>query len=560
MIMRPYQEKAVTDALDALGRHGNALVVAPTGAGKTVMMAELVRRMGGKTLVLQHRKELVGQNMKTFRAVDPDVRCSLWTASTKSFGGDVTFAMVQSLAGHVDAIPKVDTVVVDEAHHAAADTWLRIIDAARAVNPGLKVAGFTATPSRSDRRALRRVFGHVCNRITTGMLVRQGFLVPPRTFVVDIDGHIGRLQEMFRTKAISASEFGEQLDVAAAMAGQPFMESVVRNWQERAGDRRTVVFAPTVDYARQLADVFTASGIPAGCVYGEMPDSARASILGDMAKGALRVVTNCMVLTEGWDYPPVSCVVLLRHCSEKATMIQMVGRGLRPVRADEYPGIVKADCLVLDFGASLLANRSLDADVALDAAGGDTPGDAPVRVCPACGAASALGAKRCWYCGFVFPKAVAEPKDVTLSEVSFASDGELFAASPWQYVDLFGDDRALVATGMEAWAGVFTAKAGGPVYHAFGRIGRHKPVLLMVGPYLQALAAADDFMRRNEPQTVSTKNRRWLRFPASARQMDYLHRKYHYRLDVPLTRYEASAHISFRAAQKQVEQAMGLQA
>jgi superfamily II DNA or RNA helicase len=124
-----------------------------------------------------------------------------------------------------------------------------------------------------------------------------------------------------------------------------------------------VVFCSTVEHAQNVAAAFRAHGITATTVHGEMSDAERKATLGAYAKGRIQVITNVAVLTEGWDHPPTSCVVLLRPSSYKSTMIQMVGRGLRTVNPEEYPGVVKTDCIILDFGTSSLIHGSLEQDV-----------------------------------------------------------------------------------------------------------------------------------------------------------------------------------------------------
>ncbi|MFN9969311.1 MAG: DEAD/DEAH box helicase, partial [Phycisphaerae bacterium] len=114
-----------------------------------------------------------------------------------------------------------------------------------------------------------------------------------------------------------------------------------------------------------VTTAFTEAGIAAGLIHGEMADGERRGVLAAYAEARLRVIVNVAVLTEGWDHPPTGCVVLLRPSSRKATMIQMVGRGLRTVSPDEHPGLVKTDCIVLDFGTSTLLHGSLEQDVDL---------------------------------------------------------------------------------------------------------------------------------------------------------------------------------------------------
>jgi len=156
MLLRPYQEVAIKDASNALDKHGDTLVVAPTGAGKTIMLSALVGKRyksSQNVLVLQHRDELVSQNSNKFNLVNPSLKISEVNAAQKDWSGDAVFAMVQTLCRekNLKNMPKIDMIVVDEAHHTVADTYQRIINAAKEANEGVKIVGFTATPNRGDR-------------------------------------------------------------------------------------------------------------------------------------------------------------------------------------------------------------------------------------------------------------------------------------------------------------------------------------------------------------------------------------------------------------------------
>ena len=106
--------------------------------------------------------------------------------------------------------------------------------------------------------------------------------------------------------------------------------------------------------------------MPAALIHGDLPGEERARHSRRLRRGEIRVIVNVAVLTEGWDHPPTSCVVLLRPSSYKSTMIQMVGRGLRTIDPEEHPGVIKTDCVVLDFGTSSLIHGTLEQDVDLD--------------------------------------------------------------------------------------------------------------------------------------------------------------------------------------------------
>ena len=173
MILRPRQSELVDKAVKALKADGNTIAIAPTGAGKTVMLSAVCDRWG-KVLVLQHRDELVDQNATTYKRVTgkPFVICD---AQNKTFA-DTTFAMVQTLArdNNLALMPSFDLLVIDEAHHVAAESYQKIIRRAKELNPRLAVFGVTATPERGDSRGLQAVFNNVCDAVTLGELIAEG--------------------------------------------------------------------------------------------------------------------------------------------------------------------------------------------------------------------------------------------------------------------------------------------------------------------------------------------------------------------------------------------------
>ena len=127
MILRKYQERVVTRAASALNKHGNSLVIMPTGSGKTIVLSALAERLKPKkALILQHREELVNQNMNKYLKINPKAWPSLFTADAKSWNGTAVFAMVQTLSRHVESIPALDLLIVDEAHHTAANSYRKL--------------------------------------------------------------------------------------------------------------------------------------------------------------------------------------------------------------------------------------------------------------------------------------------------------------------------------------------------------------------------------------------------------------------------------------------------
>ena len=383
MLLRPYQEIAVKSAIDALDKHGNTVVVAPTGAGKTIMLSALIGQRcqtRRNVLVLQHRDELVNQNINKFKRINPNILTSIVNAEVKDWSGDTVFSMVQTLSreNNLNDMKTIDMLVVDESHHVVADTYMRIIELAKNKNDNVEIVGFTATPNRGDKKGLREVFTNCSHQIEIATLVREGFLVPPKTYVIDV-GVREELQNVRKT----VTDF-DMDQVARIMNKRAINQRVVNEWLDKAHDRKTVVFCSTVAHAEDLCQEFVEEGVNAKIVTGNTDKTERREILEDLSSGDTQVVVNVSVLTEGFDSPPVSCIILTRPCSYKSTMVQMIGRGLRTIDPDEHKNIIKTDCVVLDFGTSVLTHGSLEEEVNLEGSQSELQGEAPEKVCPEC--------------------------------------------------------------------------------------------------------------------------------------------------------------------------------
>lgn len=535
MLLRPRQRAFVSRCVTALKKHSNTVGIAPTGCGKTIMLSaaagEFLHEPDAKACVLAHRDELTTQNRTKFGRVNPTLSTSVFDAQQKSWDGQAVFAMVQTLARHVDTMPSLDLLVIDEAHHAAATSYRRVIDRTLARNPSCLILGVTATPNRGDRKGLREVFSNVADQIRLGELIRSGHLVPPRTFVIDV-GTTEQLAQVRQT----ADDF-DMNAVADIMNRSPVNEAVVRHWKERAAGRKTIAFASTIAHAAAVASEFNAQGVSAVLVHGELSAEERRTRLAAFESGDVDVVVNVGVLTEGYDYTPTSCIVLLRPSSYKSTLIQMIGRGLRVVDPAEHPGVVKTDCIVLDFGTASLMHGSLEQEVDLAGDPQVGMGEAPTKHCPECGAEVPIASRDCPLCSYVFEfkDAAAPLADFVMTEI------DLLQRSNFAWSDLYGDDCALFATGFSAWAGMFLLNGR---WHAVGGSDREPTRLLGVGERLVCLAQADDWLNAHESDDAAHKTRAWLNQTATDKQMACLPPSY--RLDLGLSKYRASALIKFR--------------
>lgn len=509
MILRPRQKAFVEKCHAALDQYGAALGVAPTGAGKTVMLSAAASRYK-RTLILQHRDELVSQNRKTFTAINPRMRSDLFTADRKNWGVNATFGMVQTLVKerNLATMPSnLDLLVVDEAHHVAAASYQRIIEAFKEQNPEGHILGLTATPQRSDRKALIGTFPVVADIIQLAELVQGGFLVRPRGIVMDL----GLKSELDRIPKTSDWDMDQ---VAEVMDKSPLNDRIVKEWKTQAGTRRTVVFTATVAHAEHLCQAFVEAGVAAIVVHGEMGSADRAATLKGFDEGRYQVILNVAVLTEGWDCQPVSCVVLVRPCSSKSVMLQMVGRGLRKLDPERYPGQTKSDCVIMDFGYSLVTHGNLEADVRLIQKAKDSePGEAPEKTCKGCGMKLPISVMICPICGYEDKISRGILEEFRMTEV------ELLDASPFMWESLF-DGLVLVANGMQAWAAVISF---GGNFWAVGAVeGQRVQKIDVSDDKILAISSADDFLRSNGDTSLCRKTRSWLNLPPTAKQLQLL--------------------------------------
>jgi superfamily II DNA or RNA helicase len=342
--LRDYQRAAI-DALHAGWKAGGLrlAVLLPTGAGKTVVFSHLAAELharGIRTLVAAHREELIQQAAAKVRAIAPGLRVGIVKAERDEHAdADVIVASIQTLAvpRRREAITGVGLVIVDEAHHAAAPTYVETL-AHFGCFDRTPAAGFTATMSRTDG-GLAEVWQEIVYTRDILEMIADRHLVDVRGKAVRV---AGLDLDAVRTRHgdLQDGQLAQALDDADAAA------VVADAYLEHAADRPGVVFTPTVATARSMAEVMTARGIRTAAVWGEMPREERAAVLDLYAAGEVQVLSNCMVLTEGFDAPWASCAVIARPTKSAALYVQMVGRVLRP-----WEG--KRDALVLDvMGAS----------------------------------------------------------------------------------------------------------------------------------------------------------------------------------------------------------------
>lgn len=335
---RPYQQEAVA-ALHAAATRGvqRPLVVLPTGTGKTLVFALLVQQRPGRALILAHRDELIHQAVDKLQLVAPDLAIGVVQGEEDAYDAPIVVASVQTLSRRerlARLVPDFQTIVIDEAHHAPAPSYQRILTHCRAAQAdGPLVVGVTATPERGDQQSLRPVFDEIVYQKSLVEMIQSGYLADLRALQVLLQADFDALHT--RRGDFVAAELDAMLFAANAPA------QVLAAFQAHAPTRKALLFTPTVATAYAMAATFAAAGIAAEALDGTTPLEARRALLQRFHAGDTQVVANCAVLTEGFDEPSLDCVIVARPTQSRLLYQQMLGRGTRP-----YPG--KSDCLILD--------------------------------------------------------------------------------------------------------------------------------------------------------------------------------------------------------------------
>lgn len=402
MILRPYQEAAI-QALYAYwinGRGEHPLIVAPTGAGKTAILARIVTdamAAQSRVLILTHVKELIEQGASTLRTMLPSIEIGIYSASLKSkqLFAPVVYGQIQSIykrAFHL--FPAPDLIVIDEAHLVPRNDSTRygkFLSDIRKANPKAKIVGLTATPYRLDSGWLHKgpnaLFDGIAYDISIGDLMRDGYLAPV------VSRSVKRSIDLTNVRK-RGGEFRED-DLAIAASDPELVRQTVAEIIDLGKDRKSwLIFASGVPHARMLADEMTSSGINAEVLTGADDMNRRANLIAQFKLGNLRCLINIGVLTTGFDAPNVDLVALVRATESAALYVQMVGRGTRTA-----PG--KTDCLILDYGGNVMRHGLIDAIRPKRVGGGG--GDAPVKVCPVCESHLPTAVRMCMHCGYEFP-------------------------------------------------------------------------------------------------------------------------------------------------------------
>lgn len=333
--LRDYQEQAI-DAVRHQFQRGikKVLLVAPTGAGKTVIASAMIKASQDKSnpsLFVAHRRELVKQCSQKLTDFDVNHGVLMATVSPNNFA-TVQVASLQTYTARKDSEhfwkPNAKIIFLDEAHRSASKTFQDLL----LEYPDAYVIGLTATPCRADGKGLGNYYDALVNCGTISELTEQGYLTPAKILAPSMPDLKGL--------KLQAGDY-EKRGLNKRMNQPKLVGDLVSHWLEHGEGRPTVVFASSIAHSKYISSIFNDNGIPSGHIDGEMDEVKRVEVLRQLHEGEIKVLSNCMVLTEGWDEPKVSCIVIARPTKSYGMYLQMVGRALRP-----YEG--KTDTLIID--------------------------------------------------------------------------------------------------------------------------------------------------------------------------------------------------------------------
>jgi DNA repair protein RadD len=335
LTLRPYQELIVNGVRDAYIQGFKApLAVAPTGAGKTVIFSYIAANSnarGKRVMILVHRVELLRQTSEklTEMGVDHGLINPLYTpAAYKS----VQVASVQTLIRRLNKHHPPDLIIVDEAHHATAGTWRKIIE----TYPKARVLGVTATPCRGDGKGLGAHAGGIFDTLVMGPQIKElidgGFLVAPKVYAplerIDLSGVATKMGDY------------EKHGLEMAVDKPKITGHAVEHYKQLCDGAPAVVFCVSIKHAQHVADEFRAAGYTAYAVDGSQDDDTRKRILQGLGNGRVQVVCSCDLISEGTDIPAIGCAILLRPTQSLGLYLQQVGRALRPSPGKPYAVIL----------------------------------------------------------------------------------------------------------------------------------------------------------------------------------------------------------------------------
>lgn len=415
--LRPYQTDSIRNTGNAF-RSGfrSPILLAPTGAGKTVLASEIIRSVtakGWRTLFLAHRKELIDQASSKLH--DYEIPHGIIMASRQADRRHaVQVASVATMVNRLDRYDRFDLIVIDECHRSGAPSYRTVVE-----HYGMpRLLGLTGTPCRLDGKPLGvhggGLFDTIVPSLTTRDLITQGFLAPYRYFRPDTLDMSGA--------RVHGGEYNAT-DAAGLVDKPQLIGSIVSHHAEHGAGRPSLIFAASVEHAEHIAAEFRATGLRATACSADTDDVYRKGALVDLANGQLDVAVNVGLWIEGMDCPAISYIGLARPTKSLTYYRQAVGRGFRL-----HPG--KRDLIIMDHANCYLEHGfpCIHIDWSLDGRPKRDPGaEFAIKNCPRCHGAVEYTTRVCYLfqsngqpCQFRFGEESCRRREIEVAEGTLA--------------------------------------------------------------------------------------------------------------------------------------------
>lgn len=330
-MLRDYQHKLVSQ-ISSLWCRGVRRIMTQlaTGGGKTVIFAALAAKCverGKPVLVIAHRKELISQAQEKLIAAT-GLEVGIIKAGCKPTPGAlIQVASIQTLTRR-KILPEARLVIIDEAHHSAANSYAKLIEHYE----NAFILGVSATPTRSDGQGLAHLYDEIVTGISTRELIEQGHLCPYKLFAAP---------NAINTEGIKTvgGDFNQQ-QLEEVVNTRLVLGNMLETWQKHASGRKTVVFGVSIEHSKAIAETFVEAGIPAEHLDGDTPDEEREDILKRFRSGKTLVLSNCNIVSEGFDLPDIEVIQCVRPTKSLILWLQMIGRSLRPSPGKSHATII----------------------------------------------------------------------------------------------------------------------------------------------------------------------------------------------------------------------------
>lgn len=404
--LRDYQEECLDALFDYFTeKDGEPICVVPVGGGKSLLMGEFMYRANQyfnptRFMVLSHVAILLQQNAEELLNQWPTAPISFYSDSlnSKDLSGDIIFAGIQSIYKKAyDLRHTVDLILIDECHTLGPDDsamYRQFLNDMRAINPHIRIIGFTGTPFRAGYGYLHKgknaLFTDIAYEIPILELINRGYLCR----IVTPEGGIKTKMDVTGVKTSRGDYVAAQL--SKAVDNDPITRACVDEIIEHGADRKKwLVFGVDIKHAEHIHKEISLRGVSCEVIHSKLDDHANNGALDRFKHGNLRCLVNVAKLTVGYNNPAIDLMVFMRPTRSPVLYIQMAGRGMRTA-----PG--KSDCLLLDFGGVVETLGPIDQIRIKEKEDGE--GEASMKYCEKCGACCPAGCATCPECGHPFPE------------------------------------------------------------------------------------------------------------------------------------------------------------